>query len=74
MVLKRRHCVKSLTWRICATIVTVIVTACVTGSIEIGMIIGPIDFVIKIVLYYIHERAWMTSKFGITASQPNVKV
>lgn len=37
----------------------------VTGDLNFGMTIGAADVVIKIVLYYFHERLWYHSKFGI---------
>ena len=65
MMLKCRHIMKAFTWRICATIVTIISVVLVTGSVEIGLILGPIDFSVKIVMYYFHERVWMKNRFGL---------
>ncbi len=66
MVLKRRHVLKAITWRICATTITVVISILVTKDIKIGLIVGPIDLVIKLILYYWHERVWLCNKFGIT--------
>lgn len=71
MVLKRRHLIKSVTWRICATLITMTMTMVVTGDIKIVLMVGPVDFVIKIILYYLHERAWVKNRFGITATNNN---
>lgn len=72
-VLKRRHLAKAITWRICATTITILITIIVTGNVKIGLIVGPIDVVIKLVLYYIHERCWLRTKFGINANQSHVE-
>ncbi len=65
MVLKRRHIAKSITWRILATCVTMIIAIIVTGDIKVSLLIGPLDFAIKIVMYFFHERLWMKTKFGV---------
>lgn len=65
MVLKRRHLAKALTWRIGGTIITSIVAIAVTGNTNIGMIVGPLDFMVKVILYYLHERLWMRIQFGV---------
>ena len=63
MVLRRRHLVKALTWRICDTIATVLVTIIITMDVVVGLMVGPIDFIIKVVLYYVHEVCWLKIKF-----------
>lgn len=65
MVLKRRHLAKALTWRILGTIITSIVATVISGDVGVGLIIGPIDFVGKTILYYAHERIWLRIRFGI---------
>ena len=55
---RRIHAAKTVTWRIVATITTVIISYLVTGSLAIGATIGGIEAVTKMVLYYAHERAW----------------
>jgi len=65
MVLKRRHLAKAFTWRVCATLTTIIIAAIVVGDIKVGLLIGPLDFVIKIALYFFHERLWMRTRFGV---------
>ena len=63
---RRRHIAKALTWRVAATTTTVAITWIVTGNMKFGLIVGAIESSSKIVLYYLHERAWMRTKFGIT--------
>jgi uncharacterized membrane protein len=64
-VLPRRHLAKAITWRIVASFTTFIIGWVVTGSLDFGMAIGAADVIIKIALYYLHERAWYHSKFGV---------
>ena len=65
VVLKRRLVAKAITWRIIASTTTALVAFLVTGSFIVASIIAPIDFCVKIVLYYLHERFWLKSGFGI---------
>tara|TARA_B100000519_G_C13953811_1_gene301977 strand:+ start:147 stop:356 length:210 start_codon:yes stop_codon:yes gene_type:complete len=66
MVAKKRHIVKTITWRIVGTLDTFLLSWLITGSAKIGAAIGGIEIVTKMILYYFHERAWYKfSKFGI---------
>lgn len=61
----KRHLAKAITWRIVASITTFLIGWAVTGNLGFGMTIGGADILLKIGLYYLHERAWYHSKFGI---------
>lgn len=66
MVAKKRHILKTITWRIVGTLDTFLLSWLITGSIKLGAAIGAVEVVTKMVLYYLHERAWYKlSKFGI---------
>ena len=49
---------KALSWRILATLTTALIAYLVTGQIDIAIMIGGIEFVLKFLIYYLHERAW----------------
>lgn len=66
MVSKTRHILKAITWRLIASLTTFSISWILTGNIESGLTIGGLDFFIKLVLYYLHERVWYKSKFGIS--------
>lgn len=66
MVSKTRHILKAITWRLIASLTTFLISWILTGNIESGLTIGGLDFFIKLVLYYLHERVWYKSKFGIS--------
>jgi uncharacterized membrane protein len=55
---EKRHILKTFTWRIIATITTTMIAWLVSGDPIIGLKIGSIEFVIKMVLYYFHEKVW----------------
>lgn len=58
-----RSLLKGISWRVIATsdtILVVLLITCLTGncSIENAIKIGFIEFVIKFLAYYLHERIW----------------
>ncbi len=55
---ERRHILKTFTWRIIATLTTTGIAWMVTGDPMIGLKVGGIEFVLKMVLYYFHEKIW----------------
>lgn len=50
---------KAVSWRIVGTIDTMIISYILTGDIKVALGIGSIEVVSKMVLYYLHERAWL---------------
>ena len=61
---KKRHIAKTFTWRITATLTTMIIAWLVSGDPLTGITIGGIEFLIKMPVYYFHERVWYKSNFG----------
>lgn len=49
---------KSISWRIVGTLDTMVISFFVTGQLVMAISIGSIEVVTKIILYYLHERAW----------------
>ena len=61
----KRHIAKTITWRLLGTIDTIIISWFLTNNWMIGFSIGGVEVVSKMILYYIHERIWYKSNFGI---------
>ena len=64
-----RSLLKGISWRIVATtdlVLVVLLVTCLYGecSIEDALKIGAIEFVIKLAVYYLHERIWQKYKTG----------
>lgn len=55
---KKRHLYKTLTWRITATVITMLVAWLITGNIRAALNIGLIEVFLKMAAYYYHERFW----------------
>ncbi len=60
-----RTIVKSLTWRAIASLTTFVISWFITENLGAGMIIGGIDFVLKLLFYYLHERGWSHIDWGL---------
>ena len=72
MVSRKRHILKTITWRIVGTLDTMILSWIITGSLKIGMAIGGVEVITKMVLYYFHERAWYNfSNYGLKNKNEN---
>lgn len=61
----KRSIAKAFTFRIIATITTVILVLIFTNSLALAGIIGILDLSSKLILYYIHERAWDKVSWGL---------
>ena len=55
---------KTISWRAIATTVTIILVYAITDKLSISLGVGLIEVSSKMVLYYIHERAWNRVSFG----------
>jgi len=62
---KRRHIAKTITWRIIASTDTLLIAWVITGSWKIGGGIAIIEVITKMILYYLHERAWYAYNWGV---------
>jgi len=58
----KRHIAKTITWRVVGTLDTILLSWLITGSPTTGMKIGFSEVVTKMILYYLHERAWVRVK------------
>ena len=61
----KRHIAKTVTWRLLGTIDTILIGWVVSGNPITGLKIGGVEVFSKMVLYFIHERLWYKSAFGI---------
>ena len=68
-----RSILKAITWRMIASATTFLITfiifsqatdKTVSESLEIASIVGIVDIVAKLFLYYLHERLWANIKWG----------
>jgi adenylylsulfate kinase len=59
-----RSVMKAMSWRIVATLTTVLLVFIFTRSLEVSFGVGLLEFLFKIVVYYLHERVWNIVQYG----------
>lgn len=59
-----RSIIKAISWRTVGTIDTMVVSFFITGNLVMAISIGSVEVLTKMVLYYLHERAWDRTNFG----------
>ncbi|MFQ5836015.1 MAG: DUF2061 domain-containing protein [bacterium] len=59
-----RSILKSVSFRLIATLTTIVLVFIFTREIGVSLQIGAVEFFAKIVLYYLHERLWNMFRFG----------
>jgi uncharacterized membrane protein len=70
MVSYKRHILKTITWRIIGTIDTILLSYLISGNLKIGLAIGGVELLTKMILYYLHERLWYKYiKYGVNANR-----
>ena len=60
----KRSLLKTISWRITASLTTFIIAWILTGDVVVGSSIALIEAVTKFFLYYFHERGWNLIKWG----------
>jgi sulfate adenylyltransferase large subunit len=63
-----RSVVKAVTWRITGSADTFLLSWLFTQSAKVAAAISLSEVVTKLALYYVHERAWARSTFGLRAA------
>ena len=59
-----RSILKGVSWRVGGTTVTILVAWILTKNINLSAKIGLIETVLKIGVFYIHERIWIRLNIG----------
>jgi len=60
-----RSAVKTGTWRVLASLDTMVLAFIFTGNIATAVSIGGFEVITKMVLYFVHERAWRRIRWGV---------
>ena len=72
-----RHIIKTISWRLVGAVDTILLVFVVyfflfgetEGAAEIAVSIFSIEIITKMLFYYIHERVWYTSNWGVIKSE-----
>ena len=69
---KRRSALKTISWRVVATLTTTILVFIFTGKLSVAITVGSLEVVAKLLLYFFHERMWDKIRFGRREINPFV--
>ena len=67
-----RSVLKTISWRFWATLTTMTLVYLFTGRLDTAFYVGGFEIIAKIILYYVHERAWNRISYGRKEVQPAV--
>jgi len=59
-----RSIMKAITWRALATLTTILLVFIFTRELIISIEVGVVEIIVKLFLYYFHERIWELARFG----------
>jgi len=62
---RKRHLIKTVTWRVLGTMDTVLLSWVISGNPLTGLKIGLAEVITKMILYYFHERSWYKINYGL---------
>ena len=68
-VSRRRSLIKSITWRIIASLDTFVIAWFITGILSWAGSIASLEILTKTFLYYFHERGWNYILWGKRESE-----
>ncbi len=71
---RRRSVLKSLSWRFLAALITSGVVYVLTGKGDFAAKVGLVDTAVKLVIYFMHERAWDRISYGRVPPAPDYEV
>jgi uncharacterized membrane protein len=72
--LRRRSVAKSISWRVFAAVITSCVVFAITGKGDFAAKVGLIDTAVKLLIYFLHERAWDRISYGRVPPAPDYEV
>ena len=66
IVEKKRHIVKTISYRLVSTLIGFLIMWLVSGSVKVGAAFSIAELIYKPIQYYLHERLWYKYiKFGL---------
>lgn len=67
-----RSIIKTVSWRFWATLTTASLVLFFTGQTELALTVGGLEVIIKMVIYFFHERTWDKISLGRKEIEPVV--
>jgi len=66
----KRSIVKGITWRVVATATTIVIVYFFFNRLDLAIAAGVIESVLKVALYWLHERTWFKIRWGRKKIEP----
>ena len=63
--MRARSVAKAFTWRALASLTTFAIVLAVIGEVEVALAVGGVEVIAKLVVFYLHERAWGKIGWGL---------
>ncbi|MGH7617578.1 MAG: adenylyl-sulfate kinase [Gemmatimonadaceae bacterium] len=63
---------KAISWRVAGAVATSAIVFAFTRRLALSLYVGGLEFILKIGLFWVHERAWDKFSFGRTEARPSV--
>jgi uncharacterized membrane protein len=61
----KRSVAKAISFRVIATAATLVLVWILTGDLATASVVGVFDVISKLIIYYLHERAWDRFSWGM---------
>ena len=62
---KTRSLLKSVSWRVIATCTTMLLVYLFTKRLTLSLGIGAMEVMVKMIIYFLHERLWLKINIGV---------
>ena len=59
-----RSLIKTLTYRVAGSVILIVATYLITGNLTLSIAVGGLEFIIKLIMYFLHERFWNLISWG----------
>jgi adenylylsulfate kinase len=69
-----RSIVKAVSYRILGSATTALIFFILTGRVSLSLGAGALDMVLKIGVYFVHERIWNHINFGRSTKAPEYEI
>lgn len=60
----KRSIIKAISYRFTGTFVTALIVFVFTQKLSLSISIALVETIVKIIIYYLHERAWNRTHWG----------
>lgn len=69
----KRHIFKTISWRVIASLDTLVISYLITKSLETSVNILSFEVIVKSIFYFFHERIWIKIKLNNSVKRHLIK-